>query len=71
MTQAKDHHEYVEQGRWQVTIDGQDMGLEAFGENRPVAGFPGRPERIAAHPNRDDWAGSAGWFVTIVRLERS
>jgi hypothetical protein len=30
-----------------------------------------RAERMAAHPHRDDWAGSAGWFVAIVRLEHN
>jgi WD40 repeat protein len=78
-TQAKDPHDSFigytssvrEEGRWRVTVKGQDMVLEAVGESGPVAWFPGRAERMAAHPHRDDWAGSAGWFVTIVRLEHN
>jgi len=78
-TQAKDPHDSFigytssvwEEGRWRVTIKGQDMVLEAVGEDGPVAWFPGRTERMAAHPQRDDWAGSVGWFVTIVRLEHN
>ena len=54
-----------------MTVKGQDMVLETIGEDRPVAWFPGRAERMAAHPHRDDWAGSAGWFVAIVRLEHN
>jgi WD40 repeat protein len=78
-TQAKDPNDFFisytssvrEEGRWRVTVNGQDMVLEAVGEDGPVAWFPGRAERMAAHPHRDDWAGSAGWFVTIVRLEHN
>ena len=77
--QANDPHDFFisytsstrEEGRWRVTVEGQDMVLEAVGEDRPVAWFPGRPERVAAHPRWDDWAGSTGWFVAIVRLEHN
>jgi WD40 repeat protein len=53
-TQPKDPNDFFisytssvrEEGRWRVTVNGQDMVLEAVGEDGPVAWFPGRAERM-------------------------